>query len=385
MTSPTRQACMGSACASRLRLALRAMALLAAGLLHVSAVFADDAKIDGFWVNNIVVDTITQGRLVYSVQGQEIERPLEQLTGLKLQVYPDMVKAADLLEAGKPAEALPLLRKVQGEAREPWVKTWLKYQQVAANDAAGKPVDAVNLFIELAIDPATEPTYVATPPLKSLVQASDDQRAQMAARVKDAADRARGEVAKASLQKIGTALATLGQMPADGQPIDPTTMVELGAAPSQSVIAMPRRVIEDDKDPIAAFLREGKFEEALKEADDQLSKPTATMSRLLYLKGLAQLYIADRNGDEKGYMDAGLSFMRVVSYFRLSTQWAVPSYLELAYIHQRIGRPDVAARLLGSEGVGVQLDPETDPELYERYRKIAGITDAPPAEAAAEN
>lgn len=363
-----------------LSLVLRSATLVAVALVlsftAVRTAVADDAKIDGLWVPNIIIDSIDEGRLIYSVQGQEVRRPIEEVTGLKMQVYPELGQAVDLIEADKPADALPLLRKVQTDAREPWLKSWVKRMLVDGNDAAGKPVDAVNLFIELSLDPTTEPTYLTNPPLRSLVKTTDAQRTQLAARVKDAIERSKSVPAKASLQMIATALATVSDAMAEGTPIDITTMPELGAAPSKSLTPMPRRVIEDEKDPIAGMLREGKYDEALAEADAQLSRPTATMARLLYLKGLAQLYIAERSSDQTGYKDAGLSFMRVVAYFRNSTQWTIPSYLELAYIHQKIGRPELAQRLL-DEGVGVLLDPESDPELYERYRKIAGLKDEP--------
>ena len=119
-----------------------------------------------------------------------------------------------------------------------------------------------------------------------------------------------------------------------------------------------------EPDPIVEHLRAGRFQDALNLADRALQEPHA-LARYLYLRGMAQLALAEADEDfsPAGFKDAGLSFVRVIVYFPHS-RYTGPALVELGYVHARIGRDDLA-RSLYDRARG-RIDQENDPDYHQR-------------------
>ena len=111
------------------------------------------------------------------------------------------------------------------------------------------------------------------------------------------------------------------------------------------------------------------------------------MPHKLYLLARAQLMLAEASGvsgasGESGgsggrdaYLDAGLTFMRIVIHYADAELDLIPAArLEVAYIHRVIGREDLYQKLLFDSGLSLCFadDPETYPQYHRRYYEIIG-------------
>lgn len=146
------------------------------------------------------------------------------------------------------------------------------------------------------------------------------------------------------------------------------TSVLIGAVPAlgQSCAPMPRAVAADD--PIGVQLRAGQFERALDLANQALDEPsTGQVPMRLHQRGLAQLYLAEKNRDIRLCKEAGLSFMRVV-IFHPASHFVSAALIETGRVHQLIGRPDLAARLY--ERAALLLDAKQEAELAGRLARL---------------
>lgn len=135
-------------------------------------------------------------------------------------------------------------------------------------------------------------------------------------------------------------------------------------AAQESAILLPATMEED---VITEHLRAGEFQEAIDVAETQFERSDGQLSLRLYQHGMGHLGLAEETGDEDHYKSAGLSFMRVLTYFSRS-RFAPYAELELGYIHARIGRDDIARRLLSR--VRPAIDREQDPQYHERLMTL---------------
>ena len=75
--------------------------------LCATGVLADSVKLGGFWFNNVTVQDIDDGNLIFTnVTGAEQVRPMLEVQGLKLSVFDDSAAADDALKAKDYQEVL---------------------------------------------------------------------------------------------------------------------------------------------------------------------------------------------------------------------------------------------------------------------------------------
>ncbi|MFA9477343.1 tol-pal system YbgF family protein [Phycisphaerales bacterium AB-hyl4] len=122
-----------------------------------------------------------------------------------------------------------------------------------------------------------------------------------------------------------------------------------------------------EDDVITQHLRAGEFDEAREVAESQFGRAEGQLALRLYQHGMAHLGLARETDDADHYKTAGISFMRALTYFPRS-RFAGYAELELGYIHARIGRDDIARRLLTR--VRPAIDPEQDPDYHERLMTL---------------
>ncbi len=143
--------------------------------------------------------------------------------------------------------------------------------------------------------------------------------------------------------------------PAKAEPTTPPATDQSSPVPLATAL--------DPDDPVTRLLRQGKFMKALDLVNRTLNEPTPYLSRGLYQRGIARLALADRDNDQHLYKSAGLDFARVVTYFRRSP-YRGAALLELGYVHQKIGRHDLAQQLFKRSGRLIRND--KDPQLVRR-------------------
>lgn len=332
----------------------------------VSATAQDAVKLSGFWIEPVTVADIRGGQVHYQTRaGLELSRPFETLEGLRLERYPALGLAQDAIESGDDQAAAALLRQAAERADEPWVKAYAGMMRVNtlarlddADAAAGMYVDMVVSGVEL--------TFIGQPPVDVVASADAAVRLRVSALAKTAAKTVGPERA-ALLEKLIDAAGSppariaAAEVPVAGAGGAGDTG---GAGPVLSAGVPPGSIVN--------LYRAGQYDMALIAAEEALTRPGKTAAEL-YLKGMAQLALAEKTKDRAGYQSAGLSFMRVVTYFPRSAV-SGPAWLEAGYVHQVIGRPDVASRLYAR--ARPLIHKSEDPAYDARMTKLASELDA---------
>lgn len=357
--------------------------------------FADSVKIGGFWFDNVLIQSIGNGNIVFTVNGAERVQKLERLEGIKSTAYPGLTEANDALEAGNEDEALEKFSDVAAKARDPWAKHWAMWNRSRLLDKNGTPVDAVEAYMALARE-TEEPLFLAQPPLAALSRATDEEKRDIARRLasvrrsmskgatKDAykqmvemtqvAD-APAEAGEEASKPAATGMTTTNVTAPKPAPA-PTLGATIGASgPLESVIPLHSSL--EGSDEINRMLAAGQFADALAELNNRLDRREQRMALRLYQRGLARFYLAEKSGDTDVYKDAGVDFMRVAIYFPRSL-YKGASLLEAGAVHDKIGRRDIAMQLW--QKARVEIDPESEPQLVARLEKLMGADVAPPQE-----
>jgi tetratricopeptide (TPR) repeat protein len=343
------------------------LALLFVAVSHAGA--QDAVKLSGLWVQPVTVQSISKGQVYYRTQsGHDLARPLQSLEGFKLGRYPALGKAEDAIERGEDLEAVALLQVVTGQASEQWVRWYAEMRLVQTHARLDVADASAGLYIDMIVSGA-DLYYVALPPTDVVAQAD----AAVRSRVSQLASTAKGAVdpdRTALLQKLIDVAGNPSPDLIDAGPTHgPEPTGKPGGAPALTASVPPGSIVN--------LYRRGQYDLALRAADEALSQPGKTASKL-YLKGMAQLAAAQQADGRAGYKSAGLSFMRVLVYFPRSAV-AGPATLEAGYVHERIGRPEIAARLY--ERARPLIDELEDPLYYKRLNeRIASVSNAPSGE-----
>ena len=364
-----------------------AIAMAGLALMCVPAtLLADAVKVNRFWIDNVVVQDISDGSIIYTNNlGSEIIKPLEEVGGIRMTDIPELEKALEEMEKQNWQAAERSLRAAARKARADWLQNYIAFQLMRTQDQQGDLDAAVQAY--LALDrQRVDDYYLKHPPLTAAANPSADEGAlaKAAQRLEQNLPRMRGVGAQGGAQIMGILQqrlnpggATPGQAPAAGggnaTPAQPGTSAMPGQQPAsgESAIVMSRMLTrESANDPVTQLLRQGKFQEALDMSEKILGGQVNQMGMRLYQQGLAQLGLADQTGDADLYKDAGISFIRVVIYYPGGAMTPA-SLMEAAYVHEKIGREDLAGDMY--QQASLRIDEEDEPELYQRLMKLRGI------------
>jgi len=358
----------------------RAFALLLLFLLPLTpSARADALKLSGIWLNDVQVIALRGGTLSYqSSTGAVIDKPVAEVEAARFDEAPQYAEAVALLDAGDAKAALPLLDRAASAAKSPWTKTYVAAARWRALAQAGDAKASVRAYLDLAAAGA-DPHFLADPPIVVVTDAPAAARRDIATMIRTAMPRVPDAV-KPHLQSMLDIAAAPESTPAEGAsaPVSPApapdsqtperaSAPEPASAPASGVV-LPIKLADS---PATKLLREGRFADARAQIDRDL-KQEGGLAVDLYLLGIAQLYEADRTGDANGYLDAGLAFMRVVVYFPRSDfagrNLVGGSLLELAYIHDKLGRGEKAVELYAR--AAARLDAASDPNLHQRLERL---------------
>lgn len=355
------------------------LAVAVFGLGVCGAASADEIMRNGQWQAATIIG-VEDGQLVYrNNAGGQREVPLGQIESLRLDDDETFFEALEAFGEEDYRRAERMFEEIAEQARQDWVRQYAQYYLVQALDHRGEPTEAAEVFVALVRDGA-DPYFLAMPPVDSLAEANDDQRSRIREEVMDVIEDTEGQ-ARARVQAYLLAVVGEEQMPDLGPGTDapetPSTRDHSGSAVILPTVVWNLIDAEDaDLDRWAAItlISEGKYEESIEALTPWLNNP-ADMPEKLFLLGRAQLAIAEASDDDGLYLDAGLTFMRiVVHYERLDSPLVAPARLEVAYIHRLIGREDLYEKILFNDNLVLSFadDPETYPQYYQRYYQIIG-------------
>lgn len=338
----------------------------------------DAVKLGGFWIDGVDVQNIADGKVYYyNSVGSEFVQPLDKLHGLKIDRYPQLARFDQAAQAGDDTTALEALLDAQVTVIEPWLRQWIQFQTMNVYDRLNLPIKAIETFLRLAYESAPK-QYLAKPPLKSLAQASDVVKADLHTRLTSAqTDLSVGPSAdpiRQALQALSNDKSDEGETPSpvvdnsdEGSPADHD---DHGKTPDQPASASTTLILPkvlDLGDPITKMLLSRDYAAALSAVDRLLATENKQVAMRLFQRGLAQLGMGDVTHNHDRYLDAGLTFMRVVSHYP-TTRYAGPSLVEAAVVHTKIGRHNVAARLCRQ--AQVLIDSEEDSNYGAKLSRI---------------
>ncbi len=321
----------------------------------------DAVKLSEIWIEPVTVIEVRDGNVRYQTeQGVVLSRPVSELQGLRLSRYPQLGEAFKALEQGEDAEAAKLLEQVDKRTGEGWVGWYAKKQRIAALIRSDEVEQAVGVYVDLVVSEATA-VFIDKPPVDALAQADASVRLSSLKLLNTAIQTVDADRAE-HLQKL---IDAAGNPPEALDTTEQTSTPEnvpslpVGSVPALSASVSPGSAVN--------LYRQGRFEQALATVDEALSQPGRTAAEL-YLKGMCQLAIAEKQQNEAGYKSAGLSFMRVVTYYPRSAVVG-PAWLETAWVHHRIGRTDLAKQLI--ERARPLIHSEEDPAAFARLNALA--------------
>lgn len=354
--------------------------------LFAGAALADEIVKKDFTISNVTVRTISNGSLVYRAGANDVEVPLADIVVLNLENEPRLAEAMTAFNAGQMRSAERTLSEIYAQAQVPWVKQFVGFYLVQARDQRGEAVEAATVYVALASSGA-DPFLLSKPPIRSLAEASDNQKTRIRDQVMAVIAATDGETRTKleSYLRLVTGEENIPDLP-------PNEAQQQAAERGASAVILPDRIWKTlegvdprgrnaDRWDAIKLLVAGKPEEAVAAIAPWMESPGELPDKL-YVLGRAQLEVAEKTGDEDDYKDAGLTFMRLFVHFGPPAGQdhvlALPAQLELAYIHKKIGRVDLYDKLLDGAFL-ISVDAKAYPEYRKRYYQITG-EEPPPIE-----
>lgn len=355
------------------------LAVIVLGVFAAPLASADELMRNGQW-QSVTFVGVEDGALVYrnNVGGQNTVA-LGDVESLKIDDEEDFFEALEAFKGEDYRRSQRMFAEITEQTRLEWVRHFAQYFLVQSLDQRNEPVEAATVYAEIART-GGDPFFLSAPPMLSLEALSDDERARIREEVMDVLEDTRGQT-RQRLQAYLVAVLGEDAMP-DLAPVEPDPRDATRAERSQSAVILPEALWEileqedfdDEKWEGLALLREGQYEEAIEAITPWLDS-RGDMPEKLFVLARAQLAIADASGERDDYLDAGLTFARIVFHYEnLGTPLLAPSRLELAYVHRLIGREDLYDKLLNQSDLFLSFadDPETYPQYYQRYYQIIG-------------
>ncbi len=160
---------------------LNPIAVALCALTLSTSALADSIKLSGAWIDNVTIQDATGGNLDYTTaSGNDVEKPLASVEGLKMSAYPELEAAQAAMAAGKFTDAVALEQKVLASVRQPWLRQWIQAQLVVSLDKAGHAPEAVEAYLQLVKDKAPGEMIVDRAPTASVTAANEQQKAAIA-------------------------------------------------------------------------------------------------------------------------------------------------------------------------------------------------------------
>lgn len=358
---------------------------------------ADSLKLGGAWLPEATVERIEAGQIYFvNANGSTVNRPLKDVQAVRVTSQPKVTQAEELLEKRDLAKAYALYSDTRNGLKEKWLQNWVDARLVRCADELGKGYDATVAYLRL-VQAGADDHFLSRLPEASLANLDVNQKQNLIERTTSALKSAQGKKPpastllaelKASLDRVNARPVEVAVVPQPAAQPSPGTAkpptpggsgtsnpkpapapaAQPGSRP-KSVVIVPLAMDADD-DVVARSLRTGQFDRAEEEAAKILNAPEPdSMSKRLYQLGLAQANLAaGLKGDDqyRKYCEAGLNLMRAVIYFPQG-EYASAASMEAGWVHLRLGRADLAKKMMTE--AEHSLDPD-DEQLAERLSAL---------------
>ena len=350
---------------------------------------ADSLQRKGFpLIDGVTLIGVKEGKLQYRTAGGDKEVALKEVVDLSIDSVKEFKAGLDAFKQGEFRSAQRSFENVWSGSRVPWIKHYAGFYLSQVYDSRGEPVDAASVYSKLAAEKA-DLFFLSKAPVASLTEADENQKTRMGEQIMAVVKETEGEHRKLLRAFHRQIVGEDAPLP----PINDTAgqqETEKNDLKAKSKVLLPNAVwkmkeqkekFEGEWDAIG-LLANGDANGALKAIEPALNTP-GDLPEKLFIRGKAQLMLADAEKDQDMYRDAGLTFMRIVIHFDRAGRpnpLVAPARLEVAYIHKQIEREDIYNKLLfgGDDGGGVYLmfsdesGKKDYPEYHKRYYQIIG-------------
>ncbi|MGB0767205.1 MAG: hypothetical protein ACPGYV_05805 [Phycisphaeraceae bacterium] len=353
----------------------RVLCLLSAFCFAVLAIMpasADSLQREGFpTIDNVTLIGVEDGKLKFRTAAGDREAALEELVSISITSVPEFNAGLAAFKDDKLRAAQRSFEDVYAGTRIDWIKHFAGYYLTQVYDKRNQAVDAAQIYSQLAASKA-DLYFLSKPPIASLAEADENQKQRIGEQIMAVIRDATGEhrtLLRAYHRRVVGDDADLPPIDEVAPSKDPTDQIKAKSKlflPEPVWKMLSRRGEPEGKWQAITLLSQGDAKASLEAIKPWLSNP-GDLPEKLFTRGKAQLLLAEAENDPDLYRDAALSFMRIVIHFNRAGQahsLVVPAKLEVAYIHQKIGRDDIYQRLL--EEVFLVID---DAEAYPQYRK----------------
>lgn len=341
---------------------------------------ADSLQREGFpLIDGVTLIGVKDGKLQYRTAAGDREIDITEVASLSIDSVPLFSAGVAKLKEGELRSAQRSFENVWSGSRVDWIKHYAGFYLTQVYDQRGEAVDAAAIYAKLAADGA-DLYFLSKAPVASLAEADENQKKRIGEQIMAVIKDAKGEhrkVLRAYHRQVVGEDAPLPPIddPAGQQEVEANKLI------ATSKVLMPQGVwkmlekkerFKGEWDAIG-LLAKGDAEATLKAIEPSLNT-SGDLPEKLFIRGIAQLMLADQSKDQDMYRDAGLTFMRIVIHFDRAGQahaLVAPAKLEVAYIHKQIGREDIHDKLL--EQVYLAIDDAKDyPQYRKRYYQIIG-------------
>lgn len=339
---------------------------------------ADSLQREGFpLIDGVTLIGVKDGKVQYRTAAGDREVALADLVSLSIDSVPEFKAGLDAMNKAEFRAAQRSFKSVWDGSRVEWIRHVAGFYLVQVYDKRGEPVDAAEIYAKLASENA-DLHFLSKAPVASLAEADENQKKRIGEQITAVVRSAKGERRTLLRTYHQQVIGKGGTLPE----IDDPAGKQAAAAndtKAKSKVFMPQSVwnllekkerAKGEWDAIR-LLAKGDAKESLEAIEPWLNSP-GDLPEKLFIRGLAELMLADQGEDKELYQDAGLTFMRIVVHFdRNGTAHPLvaAAKLEVAYIHKQIGREDIHDRLL--EQVHLTIDEAKDyPEYRKRYYQI---------------
>ena len=364
--------------------------LLVALCLPGGHALADSLKRAGLPViDGITLIGVENGKLKYRTGAGDTEVALDAIESIGVDAAPKLAEGQKSLAEGQLRAAQRSLEDVWSKNRVKWVRHFAGFYLMQVYDRRGRAVDAATVFAQLASEKA-DVQFLSKAPTASLKDADDNQKERIAQQILAVAEDARGErrrLVKRYLKiVVGEDGPTLPDVVEENNPNAKDPQDKAGARKNAKVVlpqglwAITDRTGEPKgKWDAVDLLSKGEYQKAL-DAVKPMMNARGDIAPKLFIYAKALLGLADQKNDQDLYLDAGLAFMRIVVHFNRPGQvhpLVAPARLEVAYVHQQIGREDIYKNIIqgvgGGGGIGLLLDDAKEYPYYRaRYYQVIG-------------
>jgi len=309
---------------------------------------------DSIWTQrqrweNCRITWIQDGKLRFQAADRTLQVvPLAAVRRVQVETRDHLNRAEQARLAGRSAEAATAYEAALRSEVRPDLANFIRWRLMHLYGQTGQLDRAVEMYVDLVKQPDFQLLAAKWRP-ERLEQVRPKVREAALARLRDALRQVRPGLASDAVRRLAEYIQTARtETPSDRPPADRTGATDAGSLAGRAVKA----------------LKAGQYLQALRTADAALARkdlPRRMLADVLFVRGVALWHLAD---DRAKVLQAGWALARLLIELPSSEHAAACRYY-LGLVHQRLGRPETARRLLQQ----VRADPLASEEWKQRAQR----------------